>query len=516
MIRRSPIFRLCTSAALLLVLACATPLREQRWYEVSSDRFTVVSNLELDEVKKLVLSLEQFHALVTVTTNLRDYESPIPTEIVAFKSRSQLAKFTGARDVAGVFIPGLRSNLVLLAESGTRLSATDVVRHEYVHYVVANGSDARVPLWYNEGFAEFLSTARVSDGKMVVGGVPRIRADWIQRGIWLDARTLIETSNLSELRRSDIGMFYAQAWLLVHYLNLDRQSDQKMIDGLNRYTALLGRGADPVEAFEQGFGEDVDSLNERLRNTASGRHGSGLQLVGMDVDKLAYDREPPRVRDLAPGDVSLALARVCLRYGDWDCVRERAKRAVEAAPSNARAHAMLGDGYKVAKEWDQAESSFRRALELAGDDPMVRLDWGEYLLSRAYDTPGEDERRKLLGEARETFRALLAANERNPEAWTVLAQTYGLPGEDLSRALPAIDRAFEQLPSSDAVKQTRAQLLLLSGQRLEAIRAIHGWLGLGHVTSPQTADEILEGILEQQRQLASSLGVDYVEPKAEY
>jgi len=493
---------------LTLLTACASPIRQQLWHEVSSERFRIVSNLDLEEAKRVVVDLERFHGLIKQTTNVGDYESPIPNDILAFASERQLQSYLGSRNFVGMFIPGLRSNMMLLAPSGRRVSATQTMLHEYVHFVVANGEESIVPLWYSEGFAELLSSARVDSEKMVVGGVPGTRAGWIQYGNWLDADDVIRGEGYDDFSGDRLAQFYAQAWLLVHYLTLDRNSDQKMSVGLSRYLGLLRQGAEPIDAFERGFGEDVGTLNKRLRDLVNKRNGLSLQLVGLPVDRLEYDRSPPSVRVIPADEVAVWLGGVCLRRGDLECVRREARFAVEQQPKNGAAHALLGDGLKFDSEWDAAEPEFRRALELAPESVTIRLDWGEYLADRAKNTPDPIRRRQLLKDAREVFRDILADQERNPEAWLVLASSYLVPGEDPSLALKPTERAFDLLPSSQAVKSVRAEVLLMNGRRLEAEKALHEWLGLRHGNVAENdVEAMMDEMLQRRSELAEKLGV---------
>ena len=76
----------------------------------------------------------------------------------------------------------------------------------------------------------------------------------------------------------------------------------------------------------------------------------------------------------------------------------------------------------------------------------------------------------MLDEARETFRGVLDENDANPEAWLVIAQSHLVPGEDVLLSLDPVERAFELLPSSPAVKQVRTEALLFAGRRDDAVR----------------------------------------------
>jgi hypothetical protein len=65
------------------------------------------------------------------------------------------------------------------------------------------------------------------------------------------------------LTQSDIFMFYAQSWLLMHYL-MSGRTDHKFDVENDRYLRAVEAGTKPVEAFEQAFGLPVAGLKNAL------------------------------------------------------------------------------------------------------------------------------------------------------------------------------------------------------------------------------------------------------------
>src|SRR5207237_8942366 len=98
-----------------------------------------------------------------------EVSSCVPTVVVVFGSGRAFDPFRPRYQnkivpVAGYFVQGPDANYVTLTldtgDEGFR-----VICHEYTHFLVGN-SVASVPVWLNEGLAEFYSTfALKSDGK---------------------------------------------------------------------------------------------------------------------------------------------------------------------------------------------------------------------------------------------------------------------------------------------------------------------------------------------------------------
>lgn len=158
-------FVLWLSILVLFVASCASGpqgssrrrslLIDEDWIVVESANFEIFSTLSREDTVELAKELELFRAVVFATTNARQAPPPIPTKIFAFERKRHYNRYASS-DSAGLFVPGLRFNTVLVSEFRVvERSALSVIFHEYVHFVVINGSSSLYPIWYNEGFPEF-------------------------------------------------------------------------------------------------------------------------------------------------------------------------------------------------------------------------------------------------------------------------------------------------------------------------------------------------------------------------
>lgn len=179
----------------MLMGGCASSLHQDRWIEVSSPRFEIFSTMGIDDSVALARELERFHALIYRVTSADNVDSPIPTQIFAFEHASDLNRFTGSKQVAGRFVAGLRQNQILLTNTSRQLGASEIILHEYVHFVVRNGSKTVYPVWYDEGFAEFLSTAKVREEHMAIGIVPKVRIPSFRYEKWIPMGKVISTTS---------------------------------------------------------------------------------------------------------------------------------------------------------------------------------------------------------------------------------------------------------------------------------------------------------------------------------
>ncbi len=206
----------------VVALGCVTHLREAPWIIVKSARFEVFSTLTAGETKALATELERFHALVYAVTNAPKVESAVPTRIYALARRSQYSQL-GPVGSAGFFKPGLRYNMIVLADYSPMLGASEVILHEYVHLVLRNGKNRPYPIWYDEGMAEFFSTVVRHENALAIGAIPKARISALERLDWVPIERIIAARSYDDLPEDDRGMLYPESWALVHYLALDRE-----------------------------------------------------------------------------------------------------------------------------------------------------------------------------------------------------------------------------------------------------------------------------------------------------
>lgn len=122
-----------------------------------------------------------------------------------------------------------------------------VLRHELAHAFLVDFSGGRIPLWLNEGLAQWLEGRRPSS-------IPDART-----ATWLDE--LPQRSNFMDLSADDAGLAYSYALSVTGELMLLHGSV-----ALLRYLDLLAGGAAEPDCFQQAFGRTYADLSGRVRS----------------------------------------------------------------------------------------------------------------------------------------------------------------------------------------------------------------------------------------------------------
>jgi len=449
--------------ALIVTVGCAKPMPP--WIEVSSPRFEILSTMSERDTKRLARDLEQFHALIHTLTGASEIASAIPTRILVFSLRKDYLRF-GSETSAGYFNAGLRENHIVLDGESEILTAGNIVLHEYVHFIIRNGTSTSYPIWYDEGFAELLSTATAHEDQIAIGLVPPARYSLLALAKWIPLSRIISGKRYADFPRAERGMFYAESWALVHYLTLGRRAGTDMVRDLESYLLRVGMGIPAEQAFVKAFGESIEAVESKIRVRPRRFPGKKhpWRVIGIPLAALKYDQSEPTVRTPEPDEVAVRLGQLSLIQGDFEFAESSFSKATTHNPLNARAHAGLGDALKFQGRWQEAALHFRRAVELDPSAALNQLDLAQFLYDLALQPDHSDERGALLQEA---WRICLRSREIDssmPEVWAQLGRTWLALGNDPEQAIELLEEAFERLPSSPQLLQMLAEAYVTTNQ----------------------------------------------------
>src|SRR6185503_13570040 len=137
-----------------------------------------------------------------------------------------------------------------------------VAFHEYVHLHLRDNVPG-IPLWLNEGLAEFYGSLQFSGGEAVLG-TPLFYLRLLRNEELLPLKDLFSIDSRSPHynEQDKTGVFYGESWALVHYLMLGggpgRQAQFK------RFLNQIGRGEDAAKAMEDSFGMSLETIEKEL------------------------------------------------------------------------------------------------------------------------------------------------------------------------------------------------------------------------------------------------------------
>jgi len=480
--------------ALVVAIICffgAAPafagLEDRKWIEVKTKNFRVISALNERKSVELARHLELFRVAVAHLTNVRSTDSPIPTKI--YVVRGNLKRFGLDPNAAGMFLPGLRYNTMVVRDS-VGIQETSIILHEYVHFLTRNQTSLHYPMWFDEGFAEYLSGARVHREYFEIGRPPEHRMANLNYSWWIHMRKILAPDGYEDWSRERKSMFYAEAWALVHYLQGQPDRRASFSRSMAAYIERVESGHDDVEAFEAAFGISVSELNKSVRRYLNKGKFRYFQYESAQLLPVFT----PEVTRLSKARVSLALAQLALRGGELDEAERWFRLAVADEQTRPRATAGLGDVFKFRDEFEDAQPLFEEAVRLAPDDAYCQLDIAEYWYARLRNAEDHSERELYLARAQEYLVAAWKLDDSSPETYAMLGATLLEEGRHYDRAIEMLEAARDLLKSDLSVRLMLAKAYAGADRPADAIDAAQSVLAWSHSESDaaKEAREVLE------------------------
>jgi tetratricopeptide (TPR) repeat protein len=293
------------------------------------------------------------------------------------------------------------------------------VSREFAHLLL-NFNYPPTQDWFDEGFAQYFSSLRLSDNQAQIGGDPAQNVPWDRAAPGQSSTASKQPASLVELlngpwlampelfamRQGPSGyppMFYAQSWIVMHYLlNKNKLSDA------GGYFGLVEIKKVPVEqAIQQAFGMSAGELEsavkEYFHSLSLTQAPANNKPVDAKTGQAYQSLHPPAagdvgssIKDVPDAQGRALVAEAAVRLPEHREQAEQDLRAIIADPNpkmdNAIAHRALAWVRMEKKEFDQAAEELARASELDGRDP-----WVHYYLALVKYRAAQSSHQPILG-----------------------------------------------------------------------------------------------------------------------
>ncbi len=451
--------RVPVAAACGLALVARLAPAEEKWHEVSSESFVLMTNASPERGESILLSLENFRsALGQVLPELRRW-TPSSVRVYGFRDRDSLEPFlppsepSGSR-IAGFFRRGASENVIVLDLTGGPPAFERVLFHEYLHLVLSL-SERDFPLWFEEGLSEFYSRSRLGENEAEVGvSDPRHRALLARVPLLpLEEILLVEETGDRD------ALFQAESWALVHYL-LTKAPEGR--ERLARFLALHEKGTAPLAAFREAFGCEPATMEEALREYLRRARWSGIEL------------ELSRSRRGEAFSRRLSMAEVQKRWGDLFLATERLREARVCLEEAVRLDPELGPawealGFLELEEGEPklAEVHLEKSMDLGAASGPGLTRYAEILLAD-YRGRVDSIPDPLAEKAASVLRKSLALQPGARAPSELLAFLHLIRGERLDEAEDLVGIALAMAPDDPQLLFLRGQLLAKRGEYEEA------------------------------------------------
>ena len=456
-------------AATLAVLVASAAPPQGRWLRIDSPNFVVIGEVDAQTLRDVADKFEGFREVLGRILNSRVNSAAVPTVVYVFPSDRAFTPFkprvdSKRIDAAGLFVPRRDVNYIAVIHDDQPWRFR-VIFHEYAHLVIAN-TGVRVPVWLDEGLAEYYSTFEMGSGGRYaeIGHVigPHLQ---VAGGLTvLSLPELLSVTHESPLynegnRRS---VFYAKAWALTHFI---LQSQPSLGPQLGVYLAELNRGAPQTEAWQKAFGkQDVEGDLDRYI-----RRGSFTATQYKFGERVAASNA--NTASLAPADAQAFLADLSLQIDQPKEASERLVQAAKLESGNVRTKLVEARVEIAARQYDRSVNDLR-ALPVSEDwllDYLAGVSIATAAEGRQFPPTADD-----LQAARRLLHRAPAGRDPFPNAMARMAalEVYSTAGPSVGTRV-VIERARALAPGRHDYALLHAQVL----SRLSEFAAARAVLG---------------------------------------
>jgi tetratricopeptide (TPR) repeat protein len=479
----------------LLVSASAWGREGSAWMEVRSAHFTVVTDAGEQQGKDVAGQLEHMRwALQKLFPDAKGNPS-VPIVVIAVKNQKDMKALEpkvylgrGQATLAGLFQKGEDTNYILIRLDVEGEHPYTTVYHEYTHVML--GSE-EMPLWLNEGLAEFFQNTEFRDTVVLLGEPSRDDLAYLLTHGLIPLRTLLTVDATSPYYHEEQKgtMFYAESWALTHYLEV------KDIDGhtnhIGEYLRMIKQQQDPVTSAENAFG-DLKQLEDELSKYIRADKFASFQFssAAAIVDKSSF-----AVRPLAAAEADTVRANFLARGDRPEDAEALVDAVLKADPDNEQAHETKGFLEMRAGNTAEAKKWYEEA---------VGLNPKSYLAHYYYAKLSLDEGAKG-NDVESNLRATISLNAGFAPAYDGLAKLYANRNEKLDEARMMEVSAVQLDPGNLRYRLDMATILSRQAQYKDSLGVLKAAEGLAR--TPLEVD-VVKRMRDQvqQRQAQANAG----------
>lgn len=210
------------------------------------------------------------------------------------------------------FVSPNGAGLAFFTERVPEEQVRHTIQHEGFHQVAWSFFVNDLPIWVNEGMAEFFGMAEVLDGDVVIGQVDatalRSIQEAIKAGKHLPLASMLNMSHEAwgaNVRGGDARLQYDQAWSMIQFLAYG--DGGKYARNFNQYLQHLNAGVPSLRAFGLAFGATdqsmVDAFEAKWKAFVLGLQASSFTSAMKSASFMAAGVQFLRGKGIMPASV---------------------------------------------------------------------------------------------------------------------------------------------------------------------------------------------------------------------
>jgi tetratricopeptide (TPR) repeat protein len=448
---------------LVFSLTAISWAKQDAWIEVTTPHFVVVTNANEKQGRRAADQFERMRAVFhTAFPKLKlDPGSPIivlaikdEKDFRALEPEAYLAK--GSLKLGGLFLRAADKNYVLMRLDAEGDHPYSVIYHEYTHLLMSKSAEW-IPLWMNEGLAEFYQNTDIREKEVSLGEASPENILLLRQSKLLPLATLFTIDEKSPYYHEENkgSIFYAESWALMHYIQT--KDFKEKTNRLAEYANLLTQNVDPVTAATRTFG-DLNRLYSSLEGYV--RQGSFSYLKmnsATDVDDSTF-----KLESLSPPQAD-AIRADFLAYNNRTAdAQALLDQALQADPKNVSAHETMGFLAFRQGQLDEAKKWYAQAVQLDSKSFLAHYYYAAITMNSTPTGPDDSQIEKSL-------RTSIQLNPSFAPSFDRLAVFLAMRQRDLDEAHRMGLMAVALDPANIGYRINVANILVAMGQGKNAV-----------------------------------------------
>src|SRR5215467_1920648 len=342
--------RLALQARVIILLlsafsssAQAAASSKDAWFEVRSPNFIVISNGAAKQARELAKQFERFRGIFHDSFPKLRVDIGKPLVIFALKDEQSMRmllpaywEVKGNKHPAGIYVRGLEKDFITLRMDMHGENPYYVIYHEYIHAIL-DSNFRGLPIWLEEGIAEFFSNSTIYDDRVEIGQVSPYQIEILQKNRLIPVDDLLKVDSKSPYYNENdrATVFYAESCAIVHYLLLDSKARDQQL--LQTFLDTWDAEGDQVDMVRKAFG-NLNTFARAMQNYARHRRLYVAAVKASDHQK----QENSSSRELPLAEISVLRGELYLYTDRPNETRAALDEALRADPNSALVHEGLG------------------------------------------------------------------------------------------------------------------------------------------------------------------------------
>ena len=492
-----------------LLIGLAPSARAETWLRAESQHFVVYSSIGESDTREHIEQLEAFKYLAELIlgTNPKDTVANTKFTIYLLAQPDHIKTVMPAanRFVAGVYFHCVENSQAFVYAPqwyGAEMDiGLQILLHEYSHHLMFSRARRIYPSWYVEGFAEYLGATKLQDGRYRLGVRQEGRAAQLNSSDkWLDLETMLDPTQFAAAvknKKVNAFQFYAQSWILAHYM----LSDSARTQAFNNYFDRIGRGEKGGESFEAATGMTLAKLRAELSTYRRTYAALLVNVPSLPDITIKTSRLP---REQAAYLIEAAALQVCpkKKYGtklleEFRALRAKSPGDLRLRVELSRAELLFGDRKAARNELESIAANDALAFDVA------------YLLGRTYFEEAKPETAEQVTDrntASEHFLAAYQLDKTHPANLYFLSRSLDTGGTPSKAVVNSGTAAAVLAPSVPDYATHAALISLRVGDRDTAIRVLQPLASNPHKLEYAAQVSALIGAIREKEEFAPLIG----------